>query len=182
MPQTTAKQRRGENPGRKSGNKRKANRVGRGKTSIVESLKARRRSFAGYLALHRLVFISAAFRLLSAFVFSQRRHWKLGQHQAEGAWQAGKKGVAKGEKAEHKCLANGINMSKTQRSACYKQIVLLLPKKYMKYFSKKKRSGKANIKNKKRWQRVSTKVRTYRVTQQNNTRNSLKKFLGNSYE
>jgi len=52
----------------------------------------------------------------------------------------------------------------------------------MKYFSKKKRSGKANIKNKKRWQRVSTKVRTYRVTQQNNTRNSLKKFLGNSYE
>jgi len=73
-------------------------------------------------------------------------------------------------------------MSKTQRSACYKQIVLLLPKKYMKYFSKKKRSGKANIKNKKRWQRVSTKVRTYRVTQQNNTRNSLKKFLGNSYE
>jgi len=48
----------------------------------------------------------------------------------------------KGKKAEHKCLANGINMSKTQRSACYKQIVLLLPKKYMKNFNAKKISRK----------------------------------------
>jgi len=114
-----------------------------GKTSIVESLKARSfavRRFLGSSSSrlhHRRLLPFVGFCFLARG--GVENFANTGQ-RGRGREKGGK--VGKGKKAEHKCLANGINMSKTQRSACYKQIVLLLPKKYMKNFNAKKISRK----------------------------------------
>lgn len=120
-----------------------------GKTSIVESLKARSfavRRFLGSSSSrlhHRRLLPFVGFCFLARG--GVENFANTGQRR-RGREKGGK--VEKGKKVEHKCLANGINMSKTQRSACYKQIVLLLPKKYMKNFNAKKIQEKCNGKNK----------------------------------